>query len=98
MILSGALSVAHDSKWRPLYCRYSVDMKVDGFDLIITNAQREDDSEIQCQLQGSDDLIKKVKVTVLGEYTKVTHLVHKGHTLSIHWVLLTTSEIKMILT
>ena len=71
-------------------------MKVDGFDLIISGAQREDDSEIQCQLQGSDDLIKKVKVTVLGEYTKAIHLVHKGHTLSIHWVLLTTSEIKMI--
>ena len=43
-------------------------MKVDGFDLVITGAQREDDSEIQCQLQGYDDLIKKVKVTILGEY------------------------------
>ena len=70
--------LAHDYKWRPVYCRYSVDMKVDGFDLIISGAQREDDSEIQCQLQGSDDLIKKVKVTVLGEYTKVIHCQYTG--------------------
>ena len=46
-----------------------MDMKVDGFDLIISGARREDDSEIQCQLQGSDSLIKKVKVTILGKYT-----------------------------
>ncbi len=61
------------TRWRAftdywLLNRYSVDMKVDGFDLIISNAQREDDSEIQCSLQNSD-LNKRVKLSVLGEFS-----------------------------
>ncbi len=46
---------------------YDIEKKVDGYDLIIRNAQRDDDSDVQCQLQQSD-LNKRVKVTVLGEY------------------------------
>ncbi len=48
---------------------YDIEKKVDGYDLIIRNAQRDDDSDVQCQLQQSD-LNKRVKVTILGEYSK----------------------------
>ncbi len=42
-------------------------MAVDGFDLIIHGAQREDDSDIQCSLQNSN-LKKRIKLSVLGEF------------------------------
>ena len=63
---NGGLLFVDGQKWTTNE-RYSVVPHQEGFDLRITNSQRDEDGQYSCSLQLSD-LQESVRVTVVGEY------------------------------